>query len=50
MEQYGWGDAKAIWQESKSVLHGEMFGIDPFYISKGELLTHVFMFFPQRIC
>ncbi|KFK27090.1 hypothetical protein AALP_AA8G332700 [Arabis alpina] len=36
MEQYGWGDAKAIWQESKSVLHGDMFGIYPFYISKGD--------------
>ncbi|CAH2065804.1 unnamed protein product [Thlaspi arvense] len=35
MEQYGWGDAKATCQESKSVLHGDMFGINPFYISKG---------------
>ncbi|CAA7023541.1 unnamed protein product [Microthlaspi erraticum] len=36
MEQYGWGDANAICQESKSVLHGDMFGINPFYISKGD--------------
>ncbi|KAL0877422.1 hypothetical protein Bca101_027127 [Brassica carinata] len=36
MEQYGWGDAEAICQESKSVLHGDKFGIDPFYISKGD--------------
>ncbi|CAN8238565.1 unnamed protein product [Cochlearia groenlandica] len=36
MEQYGWGDAKSICEESKSVLHGDKFGIDPFYISKGD--------------
>ncbi|XP_024011307.1 midasin [Eutrema salsugineum] len=36
MEQYGWGDAKAICQESKSVLNKDMFGINPFYISKGD--------------
>ncbi|EOA33535.1 hypothetical protein CARUB_v10019643mg [Capsella rubella] len=36
MEQYGWGDTKAICEESKSVLQEDMFGIDPFYISKGD--------------
>ncbi|KAL1208785.1 Midasin [Cardamine amara subsp. amara] len=36
MEQYGWGNTKAICEESKNVLHEDMFGIDPFYISKGD--------------
>jgi len=46
MELYGWGDSKAICEKSKSVRHEGMFGIDPFFISKGELLV----FFLQRIC
>lgn len=47
MEQYGWGDTKAVFEESKSVLHDDMFGIDPFYISKGELLA---VFSAKDIC
>lgn len=42
MEQYGWGDTKTVFEESKSVLHDDMFGIDPFYISKGEQLAVFF--------
>lgn len=44
MELYGWGDNKTICEESKSVRHEGMFGIDPFFISKGELL----MFFSAK--
>ncbi|AAD10657.1 Hypothetical protein [Arabidopsis thaliana] len=36
MELYGWGDSKAICEKSKSVRHEGMFGIDPFFISKGD--------------
>lgn len=42
MELYGWGDNKTICEESKSVRHEGMFGIDPFFISKGELLMFFF--------
>ncbi|EOA33965.1 hypothetical protein CARUB_v10021460mg [Capsella rubella] len=36
MELYGWGDTKTICEESASVRHDNMFGIDPFFISKGD--------------
>ncbi|XP_010470609.1 PREDICTED: midasin-like isoform X2 [Camelina sativa] len=36
MELYGWGDTKTICEESNSVRHEDMFGIDPFFIGKGD--------------
>ncbi|XP_010528473.1 PREDICTED: midasin [Tarenaya hassleriana] len=36
LEQYGWGDGETGYQGNKSVLRGEMFGIDPFYIRIGD--------------
>ncbi|XP_010530743.1 PREDICTED: midasin-like [Tarenaya hassleriana] len=36
LEQYGWGDCETVYQGNKSVLRGDMFGIDPFYIRKGD--------------